>query len=94
MVTEGPVAPRHSLFFYLLSAPIKLGPQVVLFDVEAGLVVFGGSCFSVKTNQQEEKPFWFSLLFYPVFACYAQNLVTIKRLSIRSPFLSVYVSLF
>ncbi len=61
--------PGTLFFFYLLSAPIKLGLQVALFDVEAGLVVFGGSCFSVKTNKQEEKPFWFFLLFYPVLAC-------------------------
>jgi hypothetical protein len=51
MVTGSPIATRHSLFFYLLSASIKLGLQVALFDVEAVLVVFGGSCFSVKANK-------------------------------------------
>ena len=67
MVTEGPVAPRHSLFFYLLSAPIKLGPQVALFDVEAGLVVFGDSCFSVKTNKTRGK----TVLVFPlVLSCF------------------------
>jgi len=55
MVTGSPIATRHSLFFYLLPAPIKRDLQVALFDVEAGLVVFGGSYFSVKINKQEGK---------------------------------------
>jgi hypothetical protein len=64
--------PGTLFFFYLLSAPIKLVPQIGLFDVKAGLVVFGGSCFSVKTNRQEEKTF--CRLFYPVFAGYDRKM--------------------
>jgi hypothetical protein len=62
--------PGTLFFFYFLSAHIKQGLQVALFDVEAGLVVFGGSYFSVKTNKQEGKQrvlplilSWFGLLW-------------------------------
>jgi len=66
--------PGNLFFFYLLSAPLKLGLQVALFDVEAGSIVFGGSCVLVRANKQEEKPFWFSLLFYPVLTCYGSKM--------------------
>ena len=64
------MAIRHSLFFYFLSAPIKREMHVALFDVEEGLVVFGGSYFSVKTKKQKGKQrvfplvlSWFGLLW-------------------------------